>query len=116
MALWAGLATHEAHFTVLREEVVFGQRKEKTCFRCGQTGHDVSECTGKARVKKGEHGEFDASPGTVKPLQFLHVFILREYLEIEFEVRVRVVPLRVFGSGASWCCVCIFTISPLRSA
>lgn len=37
-------------------------------------------------MKKGEHGEFDASPGHVKPLQFLHVYILREYLQFEFEV------------------------------
>jgi 5'-3' exoribonuclease 2 len=41
-----GLATHEPHFTILREEVVFDQKKEKKCFRCGQSGHDVVECTG----------------------------------------------------------------------
>jgi hypothetical protein len=131
----SGLATHEPHFTILREEVIFGQKKDKTCFRCGQSGHDVSECTGKcvilscifccclpvpmncaaltclsvrsmsrcrARVKKGEHGEFDASGGHVKPLQFLHVHILREYLQFEFEVRTACLnPLRHVGIASA---------------
>ncbi len=39
-----GLATHEAYFTILREEVLFNNAK---CAICGQEGHFASECEGK---------------------------------------------------------------------
>jgi 5'-3' exoribonuclease 2 len=42
-----GLATHEAHFYVLREEVL--QRQAQSCFVCGQPGHIASECQGAPR-------------------------------------------------------------------
>ena len=41
-----GLATHEAHFTILREEVTPNHKKNK-CFRCGQMGHQTRDCTGR---------------------------------------------------------------------
>ena len=41
-----GLATHEAHFTVLREDVFFQDSNNKGCRICGQEGHFAAECTG----------------------------------------------------------------------
>jgi 5'-3' exoribonuclease 2 len=80
-----GLATHEAHFTILREEVLPPKGQNQGCFTCGQPGHRADQCTGAARQKKGEHGEHDGEIViSRKPLQFLHLFVLREYLEMEF--------------------------------
>ena len=58
-----GLATHEPHFTILREEVLFG-RKRKT------QGYKVDEETNVLTKKK--------------PFDLLSVWILREYLQHEF--------------------------------
>ena len=41
-----GLATHEAHFTVLREDVFFQDANSKGCRICGQEGHFAAQCTG----------------------------------------------------------------------
>lgn len=41
-----GLATHEAHFTILREEVTTNKRNNK-CHTCGQPGHRSNQCTGR---------------------------------------------------------------------
>merc|ERR1719473_1222600 len=42
-----GLATHEAHFFILRE-VVMTTKEEKKSTICGKGGHVASECTGEA--------------------------------------------------------------------
>merc|ERR1719336_2559265 len=64
-----GLATHEAHFHILREEVKFG--KDKPCNRCGQTGHWADECTNEPKKKaKGP-----------KPFVLAKLPVLREYLK-----------------------------------
>eukprot|EP01097_Dermamoeba_algensis_P003693 TRINITY_DN2532_c0_g1_i1.p1 TRINITY_DN2532_c0_g1~~TRINITY_DN2532_c0_g1_i1.p1 ORF type:complete len:571 (-),score=88.81 TRINITY_DN2532_c0_g1_i1:312-2024(-) len=70
------LATHEPHFSVLREVVL---QKGNNCHTCGQPGHLASACRGKGKEKAGE---FDADPPKKKvPYQFLHLHVLREYLE-----------------------------------
>eukprot|EP00897_Mesotaenium_endlicherianum_P007956 jgi/Mesen1/7189/ME000371S06275 len=79
-----GLATHEIHFSILRE-VVFQPGKADKCFLCGQEGHLAAQCEGKPKRKRGEHGEKEENVMR-KPYQFLHIWILREYLEVELKV------------------------------
>jgi len=80
-----GLATHEPHFRVLREDVFFQQGKARMCKLCGQTGHDERNCKGEAKEKTGEFDE-KAKAEPLKPFIWLHVSILREYLAIELNV------------------------------
>ncbi|KAI0422333.1 exoribonuclease Dhp1 [Xylaria grammica] len=80
-----GLATHEPHFRVLREDVFFQEGKARTCKICGQKGHDAQSCRGEAKQKDGEFDEKD-KPLQQKPFIWLHVSVLREYLAVELEV------------------------------
>lgn len=71
-----GLATHEAHFSIIREVVI--PKSEKKCTLCGGTGHVASECTGEAE-------EEDAvGMGVQKPFQILSIPILRQYFALQF--------------------------------
>ena len=80
-----GLATHEPHFRVLREDVFFQDSKARMCRLCGQKGHEERNCRGEAKEKSGDFGEKDnAHP--LKPFIWLHVSVLREYLAIELNV------------------------------
>lgn len=47
-----GLATHEPNFTIIREE--FKPNKPKPCGLCNQFGHEVKDCEGLPREKKGK--------------------------------------------------------------
>ena len=80
-----GLATHEPHFHVLREDVFFQEARARACQICGQKGHKAEECKGEAKKKEGE---FDEKSGAVaqKPFIWLHVSVLREYLQVELHV------------------------------
>ncbi|EHK50119.1 hypothetical protein TRIATDRAFT_280608 [Trichoderma atroviride IMI 206040] len=44
-----GLATHEPHFRVLREDVFFQDGKNRACKLCGQKGHEANNCRGNAK-------------------------------------------------------------------
>ncbi|KAI1816646.1 exoribonuclease Dhp1 [Poronia punctata] len=80
-----GLATHEPHFRVLREDVFFQDSKARTCRVCGQKGHEARNCRGEAKEKDGEFDEKDKEV-PLKPFIWLHVSVLREYLAVELEV------------------------------
>jgi len=70
------LATHEVHFSLLRELVLFG--KNKPCERCGVVGHWHTECPNPPKDKSKSAGP--------KPFQFAHIHTLREYLKEEMYV------------------------------
>ncbi|KAL4110434.1 hypothetical protein PRIC1_002125 [Phytophthora ramorum] len=88
-----GLATHEVKFSILREEVLFGKQKyERERQKEQQMVLDANGVPGKR--KRGEFGEHDADlvASDLKPLQYLHIATLREYLQVEFEPLSRVLP------------------------
>ncbi|XWS20972.1 hypothetical protein CRYUN_Cryun30bG0015200 [Craigia yunnanensis] len=86
------LATHEVHFSILRE-IVFTPGQDK-CFLCGQMGHLAADCEGKAKRKAGEFDEKgDGKAVARKPYQFLNIWTLREYLE--YEMRIPNLPFEI---------------------
>jgi 5'-3' exonuclease len=112
------LATHEPRFSILREDVLGKAGGASKCFVCGREGHTANQCTGAAApppsweaaeedaaaAAAGKKGSHDDAPNSLrslitrKPLQFLHIPILREYLDLEF--RPYVAPLLPPGWGA----------------
>jgi len=80
------LATHELHFTILREEVTFGKKKDKVKSE-GQRLLDLESAAISALRPEDEwvYG---------KPLQCLHIRILREYLYFEFRVLEQTLPFK----------------------
>lgn len=80
-----GLATHEPHFRVLREDVFFQESKTRLCKLCGQKGHDAQNCRGESKEKDGDFDEKDKAV-SLKPFIWLHVSVLREYLAAELSI------------------------------
>ncbi len=102
-----GIATHEPHFRVLREDVFFQEAKARTCRICGQKGHMAEQCRGEAKPKDGEFDEKDkAHP--LKPFIWLHVSILREYLEAELYVPAQPFPFDLERALDDWVFMCFF--------
>ncbi|KAJ5578360.1 5'-3' exoribonuclease 2 [Penicillium hispanicum] len=102
-----GLATHEPHFRVLREDVFFQESRPRACKLCGQPGHKAEECTGKAKEKNGEFDEKqNATP--LKPFIWLHVSVLREYLAAELHVPQQPFPFDLERALDDWVFMCFF--------
>eukprot|EP00588_Corethron_pennatum_P015162 CAMPEP_0194271350 /NCGR_PEP_ID=MMETSP0169-20130528/5156_1 /TAXON_ID=218684 /ORGANISM="Corethron pennatum, Strain L29A3" /LENGTH=941 /DNA_ID=CAMNT_0039013677 /DNA_START=263 /DNA_END=3084 /DNA_ORIENTATION=+ len=86
------LATHEAHFYITREEVLFGrrgaeqaaQRREASGFTTMQRALDEQAGPGAMEFLENKH----------KPLQRLSVPVLREYLAAEFNVLQTSLPFK----------------------
>lgn len=102
-----GLATHEPHFRVLREDVFFQDSKARTCRICGQKGHIADECRGEAKPKDGDFDEKDKAFDR-KPFIWLHVSILREYLEAELYVPQQPFRFDLERALDDWVFMCFF--------
>merc|ERR1739845_149944 len=70
------LATHEVHFSLLREQVLFG--RDRPCQNCGLPGHWHTDCTNPPKKK-----ETVRKPQT---FQLAHIHTLLEYLKEELFV------------------------------
>jgi len=102
-----GLATHEPHFRVLREDVFFQESKARTCHICGQKGHIAEACKGEAKPKDGEFDEKDKALSD-KPFIWLHVSVLREYLEAELMVPQQPFKFDLERALDDWVFMCFF--------
>lgn len=102
-----GIATHEPHFRVLREDVFLRDAKAKTCRICGQEGHYADNCKGEAKVKSGEFDEKGAVVG-LKPFVWLNVPILREYLGAEMFVPGQTFRFDLERALDDWVFMCFF--------
>lgn len=102
-----GLATHEPHFRVLREDVFFQERKKRVCHICGQPGHIAQNCRGEAKVKQGDHDE-KQNGESLKPFIWLHVSVLREYLAAELYVPDQQFRFDLERALDDWVFMCFF--------
>ncbi|XP_050083448.1 5'-3' exoribonuclease 2 homolog [Anopheles aquasalis] len=77
-----GLATHETHFTIIREE--FLPNKDRPCDICQQIGHEMKDCSG----LQSERDMIKTPPGPGKETQFIFVRlnVLKEYLQKELDM------------------------------
>lgn len=81
-----GLATHEPHFTILREEVTYGGKKKDTISDAKKMLAEESAAI--AALRPEDEWVYG------KPLQCLHIKILREYLAYEFDCLKNTLPFQ----------------------
>ena len=77
------LATHEPHFSILREYV--GPTSQRAAQQKGDLATQVEEALKKQAETEANGGAgLDDAPKEATPFQFLHISTLREYLDKEF--------------------------------
>lgn len=101
-----GLATHELHFTIIREE--FKPNQKRPCEICGQIGHMMDECMGLPKDKQGEFDELSAPVAQDVEFIFIRLNVLREYLERELRMEGLPFPYSFERALDDWVFMCFF--------
>lgn len=101
-----GLATHEANFTIIREEFVPG--KPRPCDLCGQCGHELKDCQGLAREETEEFGVVPEAMQGETDFIFIRLPVLREYLAKELEIPNLPFPFDLERAIDDWVFMCFF--------
>lgn len=96
--IFLGLATHEPHFSILREDVFASGKPSRAQTNYGITSGDQKRLEQEAQVEK-------AAP---KPFIWLHIDILRQYLEIELSVPDVTFPFNLERAIDDWVFMCFF--------
>ncbi|XP_071750269.1 5'-3' exoribonuclease 2 homolog isoform X2 [Lepeophtheirus salmonis] len=99
-----GLATHEPHFTIIREE--FKPNRPRPCELCRQMGHDMTDCVGFADKPK----ETDSDPvfGEETKYIFVRLSVLREYLRRDLDMPNLPFPYDFEKAIDDWIFMCFF--------
>ncbi|KAI9273038.1 XRN 5'-3' exonuclease N-terminus-domain-containing protein, partial [Phascolomyces articulosus] len=97
------LGTHEPHFKVLREDVFF--QDKNTCRVCNKPGHHAAQCTGTKKIQTMNKEEQQTE---LKPYVFLHVNILREYLEHALKFDIPGITWNIERAIDDWVFMCFF--------
>jgi 5'-3' exoribonuclease 2 len=107
-----GLATHEPHFRILREDVFFDSGKDKVCIRCGRKGHHENNCPhpddGKKLTEAEAEDEWSTTEHPPKPHIWLNINVLREYLGFEMEMPGRKFTYNLERALDDWVFMCFF--------
>mmetsp|Transcript_6030 Transcript_6030/g.10449 ORF Transcript_6030/g.10449 Transcript_6030/m.10449 type:complete len:1181 (-) Transcript_6030:391-3933(-) len=79
-----GLASHEIHFTILREQVLFGKDKRKQGFQRDAVLNNSSAASTDNDASPDSDGDTGLVGIEKKPFDLVRLWILREYLQHEF--------------------------------
>ncbi|RCH88504.1 5'-3' exoribonuclease 2, partial [Rhizopus stolonifer] len=101
------LATHEPHFKVLREDVFEDKKKKGLCYKCHQPGHSAPQCQVSDEAIEAMRKE-EAKNAPPKPYVFLHVNVLREYLEHALKFNIPGIPWDMERAIDDWVFMCFF--------
>lgn len=96
--IFLGLATHEPHFKILREDVFAQDNKKKKKHNFSQLDKEQAEA----------QDALDKKNDLKKPFIWLHVDILREYLELDLHVPRLPFPADFERAIDDWVFMCFF--------
>uniref|UniRef100_A0A5S6QFH9 5'-3' exoribonuclease n=1 Tax=Trichuris muris TaxID=70415 RepID=A0A5S6QFH9_TRIMR len=98
-----GLATHEPHFTIIREEFI--PNRPKPCDLCHRYGHSVEDCEGLSDVQNESENPV---PILETAFIFIRLSVLREYLKRDLEIPNLPFPYDFEKVVDDWVFMCFF--------